>query len=281
MGVNLESRNLYRLYQRQPVSSWSRFDTHQMDCPVRIHTLGRFSIESHSGPISRSQVRHQRPLQLLQALIAFGGRDVHDEILSQALWPDADGDNARNAFDVTLYRLRKLIDMPDLLIARDRHLTLNNNLAWVDAWAFEQLINHSERLLTRADDAGVARQLARCGERILNIYQGSFLEREASRPWALTLRERLRSKLLRYIIDAGRVWEAAGEWDRAIRFYHKGLETDPLIEALYQRLIICFRETGRSPEAQAIFHQCRSVLAAQFQTSPSRQTLNLYTSVKT
>jgi DNA-binding SARP family transcriptional activator len=281
VGLNLESRSQNRLHQRQPVSGWSRLPgSARGEHPVRIYTLGRFSVQLNGTPLSLSQTRHQRPLEMLQALIAFGGRDVHAEILSQALWPDADGDDAQNSFDVTLHRLRRVFGIKDVITLRDRRVSLNNQLAWVDAWTFERLVNHGERLLSRAQDPVISQQLARCGERLLNLYNGAFLEREAARYWVLTLRERLRSKLLRHLLDTGRVWEQAGDWETAIRLYHKGLEVDPLTEALYQRLMVCYRDTQRRAEGLATFHQCRKLLAEQLQIPPAQQTLEIFASIK-
>jgi DNA-binding SARP family transcriptional activator len=281
MGVNLESGNLRRRYQRQPVSGWSRSpDIAGENPPLRIYTLGRFSIQLNGHAVSAKQSRQHRPLELLQALIALGGRDVAVGVLTQALWPDADGDLAQNTFDVTLHRLRRMLEINDLLLLNDHRLTLNSHLAWVDVWTFERLINHAERLLPRAGDQVVMRQLARVSERLLTLYQGNFLDREAGNAWSLTLRERLRSKLLRHILDNGQVWEQLGEWERAIRFYRKGLEIDPLTEALYQRLMICFRETGQRGDALAIFHRCQAILHRVFQIAPSPTTLALYASLK-
>ena len=281
MGVNLESGNLRRLYQRQPVSGWSRSpDSARADHPVRIHTLGRFSIQLNGHAVSSKPSRQHRPVELLQALIALGGRDVGVEVLCQALWPDADGDLAKNTFDVTLHRLRRLIGINDLLLLCDHRLTLNSQLAWVDVWTFERLVNHAEQLLPRAGEPVVMRQLARVGERLVTLYQGNFLDREASNAWSLTLRERLRSKLLRHILDSGHMWERLGEWERAIRFYRKGLEIDPLTEAFYQRLMICFRETGHLGDALATYQRCQEILARQFQIRPSPTTLALYSSLK-
>lgn len=281
MGINLESRQIRRLHQQQPVSNWSRSPRgSSADHPVRIHTLGRFSVQMHHQPFVPVPTRRQRPFEMLQALIAYGGRDVHAEILSQALWPDTDGDNAQNAFDVTLHRLRRAFDIKSLFLLSDRRLTLNSSLAWVDAWAFERLVNHSERLLRHAGDPLIGTQVARCSERLLNLYQGAFLEREATHPWMLTLRERLRSKWLRHLLDAGQVWERAGEWDRAIRFYQRALETDPLTESLYQRLMICYRETHRIADAVTTFRRCQTVLENQLRIPPSKPTRDIYLSLK-
>jgi len=281
MGVNLESGSLRRRFQRESASGWNRSPADlAVDHPVRIYTLGRFGVQVSGNALIHKQSRQQRPLELLQALIAFGGRDVGVELLCQALWPDAEGDLAKNTFDVTLHRLRRFFDTGDLFLLRDHRLTLNSQLAWVDAWLFERLVNHAERLLPRAGEPLIIRQLGRVSERLMTLYQGNFLERESANAWSLTLRERLRSKLLRHILDHGQIWERLGEWERAIRFYRKGLEIDPLTEALYQRLIICYRELGHRGDALAVYHRCEDILARQFQIEPSPTTRALYTSLK-
>ncbi len=281
MGVNLESRQISRLYQQQPISGWSRIpEARRQDHPVRIHTLGRFSVQIHHQALAAKQARQQRPMELLQALIALGGRGISTELLSQSLWPDADGDAASNTFDVTLHRLRRLLEIRDLLLLRDHRLSLNSDLAWVDAWTFERLVNHAERLLVRAKDPVVLRQLARIGERLLTLYQGGFLDRESGNTWSLTLRERLRSKLMRHILDAGLVWEQFNEWEQAARLYHKGLEVDPLTEEFYQRLMLCFKATGRRSDALGVYHRCQNMLYRHFQIQPSKATLKLYASIK-
>jgi len=281
MGINLESRNIQRLHQRHPVSGWSREPAeHHSETPVRIHTLGRFAVQAHNHPIALTRQRQHKPFELLQALIALGGRDVHSETLAAALWPDTDGDKAQNTFDVTLHRLRRVFGMKELLLLNDRRLTLNSQMAWVDVWAFERTVNHCERLLAHSDDPAVLRQLSRYSERLLNLYPGAFLDREAVRPWMLSLRERLRSKLLRHVLDAGQVWENHNQWTQAVRLYQKGLEIEPIGEALYQRLIVCYRDTGKLADALNAFHQCRRQLATQLQIQPSPRTFALYQSLR-
>ena len=66
MGVNLESRHLYRLHRQQPVSPWSPAP-HALngDRPVRICTLGRFTVQVDNRALARSSSSHQRPLEML------------------------------------------------------------------------------------------------------------------------------------------------------------------------------------------------------------------------
>ncbi len=100
---------------------------------IRVHTLGRFGIQVDGQVLSAEKLRQQKPVELLQALIAQGGRGVSKEMLAVSLWPDAEGDEAANNYDVTLHRLRKLLHHHDgVLLAADGRLTLNSETVWVD-----------------------------------------------------------------------------------------------------------------------------------------------------
>ncbi len=60
-----------------------------------------------SRPVRFTGKAQRKPLALLQALVAFGGQRVREDRLSEALWPDADGDAAHQALSTTLHRLRR------------------------------------------------------------------------------------------------------------------------------------------------------------------------------
>jgi DNA-binding SARP family transcriptional activator len=115
--------------------------------PLHIYTLGRFSVTRGIEPIRFARKAQHRPLQLLKALIALGGREVGSDRLGMALWPESEGDTAYNAFEITLHRLRKLIGIENALMLSNGLLTLDNQRCWVDVWAFEQAVSHAETLL--------------------------------------------------------------------------------------------------------------------------------------
>jgi hypothetical protein len=110
--------------------------------PVRIYTLGRFEIQLDGKALSFSASRVPvKPLELLKALIGFGGRDVAQESLADALWPDADGDAAKRALHTNLHRLRALLG-EDSLMVRDGRISLDARRCWCDAAAVETLAAH-------------------------------------------------------------------------------------------------------------------------------------------
>ena len=237
--------------------------------PVKVYTLGRFSLIVEGEVLPFARKPRQKPLLLLKALIALGGREIPEDQLTEVLWPDADGDLAHQSLAKTLQRLREMLGDDRAVLLRDGCLTLNNRYCWVDVWEFE-------RTLGRADAAGKPGahapndgEVARLAERAIALYQGTFLSGETFCSFIVTHRERLRSKFLRIVVRAGRRWEQAGEWEKAITCYQKGLEVDPLSEDMYRGLISCNVRMGRAAEAHAAYQRCCKTLSAVIGVSPS------------
>jgi two-component SAPR family response regulator len=238
--------------------------------PLHVYTLGRFSVFRGIGPIRFARKAQHRPLELLKVLVALGGREVATDQLAMALWPESEGDEAYNAFEITLHRLRKLVGVDKALVLSNGLLTLDNQLCWVDVWAFEQIAGQAETLLISPQPD--PNELAILSSRLLALYHGHFLGRETPEPWSISLRERLRSKFLRHLVDVARHWEKIGQHETAIQYYQKGLEVDDLAEIFYQRLMVCYQQLGRRSEALAVYRRCRSTLSLILSISPSPAT---------
>lgn len=249
--------------------------------PVKVYTLGRFAVLINNQPARSGRKAQHKPLELLKALIAQGGREVSEDTLTAMLWPDAEGDAARQAFDTTLHRLRKLLGNDQAIFLHDRKLSLDNRYCWVDSWAFERLMTESETILSNpaADPDGAT--LALHVNRMYALYHGSFLGKESGAVWSVSLRERLRSRYFRYIISAGARWQELGRWDLAIECYRKGLEVDDLAEQLYLNLMLCHQECGQRSEALSVYRRCRFILSVVLGITPSPETESLYQRLRT
>jgi DNA-binding SARP family transcriptional activator len=237
---------------------------------LKIFALGRFSVVRDSEPIRFARKAQHRPLQLLKALIALGGREIAMARLAAILWPDAEGDAAHNAFEIALHRLRRLIGVDKALVLHDGLLGLDNQYCWVDVWAFEQATSQTEALLKSPNKD--TDELANLCASVTALYHGHFLGREPPEPWSISLRERLRSKFLRHLIDMAQFWEQTGRHEAAILCYQKGLEIDDLAEIFYQRLMICYLHQGRRGEALAVYRRCRATLSLILGVPPAPAT---------
>ncbi len=89
-------------------------------------------IERADGPLPTSRKESRRLLELVALLAAQGENPVSLNQLADALWPDADGDAARNSLDNALHRLRKLLGGDDRVVLRQGTLALNPQRCWTD-----------------------------------------------------------------------------------------------------------------------------------------------------
>src|SRR5262249_10329627 len=103
--------------------------------PVKILTLGRFEVLLDGEPVRFARKVQRKPLALLKALVAFGGRGVREELVMDALWPDAEGDAARVALASALHRLRGLLGREQAILRQEGLLSLDSRHCWVDVWA--------------------------------------------------------------------------------------------------------------------------------------------------
>src|SRR5690606_18222644 len=99
-------------------------------------------------PIQFAGKLQKKPLELLRALIALGGREVPESRLADLLWPDAEGDAGAQALATTLFRLRKLTG-EQAIRRQDNRLTLDPAVCWVDCWAFERLCSQARNDQTK------------------------------------------------------------------------------------------------------------------------------------
>jgi len=239
--------------------------------PLKVYTLGRFRIIRDDEPLRISGKEQKKPLELLKALIACGGSDVPEERLAEALWPDADGDQAHKSFETTLARLRKLLGRDDFINYRAGHITLNPLYCRADCHAFERL-------------SGAIHET--CGERTellcekaLNLYHGPFLPTDTGFTWAVSFRETLQNKLLRIMLVAGRYFEQVDDWEKAAGYYAQGIETDNLAEEFYRRLMTCQLKLGNHADAVKTYLRCCNQLQTGLGIKPSPETTAVYSSL--
>jgi DNA-binding SARP family transcriptional activator len=237
----------------------------------RVYVLGRFRLLTGDEPVRFSRRIQRKPLEVLQALIAFGGTEVGASTLTDALWPDSEGDAAYHALESALYRLRQLLGTPDAVRMVGSKLSLNQHLFWVDAWELERALQSGG-----PSDAELASQLARMRE----LYAGHFLEHDTEKPWAIKARQALCDRFLRYLRDAARIYESRRLWDEAARVYQTGLELDVLAEDFYRGLMVCHRELGDHSEALQAYRRCREFLTRFLGVPPNAKTQSIYHSVR-
>jgi DNA-binding SARP family transcriptional activator len=242
----------------------------QWPYPIKLYTLGRFGIELDGKPLRFTGKVQKKPLELLAALVSFGGREVSEAHLCEALWEDAEADAAHTACAMALHRLRKLLGDEEAVLLSDNRLSLNPGKFWVDAWAFERVAARIGKGAPTESDM----------QQGMELYQGTFLGEAASAPWALAAREKLRVKFMRFATHASRHCLRENRHEEALRLIDMGLEAEPLAEELYRSRMQCEAASGRRAEALATYRRCETMLATVLGIEPSDETRMLYQALK-
>ena len=232
--------------------------------PVKIRCLGQFLVELDGAPLSFPAKTPKKLLLLLKAIVSFGGKEVPERKLADALWPDEDGDTAHQSFNTALHRLRKLLGKNDLIRHREGRVSLDPTRVWVDAFVFE------------SQSAAAPGPIHAQTMRAINLYRGSFLPDDDDAHWAFSTREMLRTRYLELVSSAARRFEQEGRHEEALDLYRRGIEADELAETFHQGLMRCHHQVGRTPEALDAYRRMRELLDRVHGVQPSPATEELY-----
>jgi two-component SAPR family response regulator len=86
----------------------------------------------------------------------------------------------------------------------------------------------------------------------------------------------LKNKFHRLVIRVGDHLGEAGQLEKAVEYYERGLEVDDLAEELYQLLMTSYFKLGQWIEGIKAYHRCKKMLSASMGIEPSPKTQALY-----
>jgi LuxR family maltose regulon positive regulatory protein len=243
-----------------------RSDLEQWPWPIKIYTFERFELLIDGLKPIYSRKMPKKVLGLLKALIALGAKDVPEQKLLDALWPDEEGDAARRSLNAAMHRLRKLLSHGEAIRQTGGKVSLDDRFCWVDMAAFEDKLDRA---------AGAANEL----DAAIKLYRGTFLGQEEDVFWALPARERLRAKYMHAVGKAGASLERAAAYEKAIEIYLRGIAADNLVEPFYQGLMRCYGQLDRRGEAASAYRRLRQTLSVTLSVEPSIESQRLFAAV--
>ena len=169
---------------------------------LRVHALGDWRVARADGPLPSGRKESRRLLELLHLLAAQGQTPIAQDALADALWPDSDGDAARNALDNALHRLRKWLGGDDRIVLRQGVLRLNPQRCWTDVCALEVA-------LQRMGEASVA-GLPAALRTVCALYTGPLLPGVQLAP-VVARRAALQRSVQQHLLRAAQQLESAGD----------------------------------------------------------------------
>lgn len=194
---------------------------------VKIRTLGGFEVVTETGPLADrsgdARKASSKPLELLRFLAARGHDAVRIDDVAHVLWPGDGREGRQKAFDVTVARLRRLLDCDLAVTIQDHRVRLNGECVWVDAQALNDWLSQCEAAPEGSPAASKALDAA------LALYRGPCLA-DGVQAWASAAGERVRARLaaalLRVMRGSGASQVRGREWTL------RAISADPQIGGL-------------------------------------------------
>jgi LuxR family transcriptional regulator, maltose regulon positive regulatory protein len=231
--------------------------------PLRVLALGGFAVQAGDQPLPFGARPQRKPIDLLKLLVAQGPAPVDVAWLTDTLWPDADGAQAKASFDMALLRLRKLLAVDGAVPLENGQLGLNRAVVWVDAWAWAATAHESGGLLHAGAPAGAA------------TYAGPLFGTEpADAAWVAT-RERLHLQFVRRSVQQGQALLAASKPAAALQVFEAALVHDDLAEELHRGALQCLLAQGETAAALQAYARCSDALQRGLRVAPAAATAAL------
>jgi LuxR family transcriptional regulator, maltose regulon positive regulatory protein len=197
--------------------------------PVKIRAMGRLRIYLQDEELIVSGKAQRKPLELLK-LLAAHPRGVETSRIMDELWEHLDGDAARNALDIALHRLRKMLKNKDAVLLINGNVSLNKEMVWLDTDALERISSSHA-----SDDR----------EELLELYRGGLLADEQVGSMMLVARERSRLQFIQRVSQVARKLADSHRWDEVTSWYLRAIEREPIEESLHRGLMHSLWVQGR------------------------------------
>ena len=231
-----------------------------------IYGLGEGRVVRDGQPVASSDWQAAMAKELFFYVLLHG--PLERDAIGAVFWPELPAKGVTGSFHNALYRARGALGADAIVVEEGRYRVGDIDYRF-DVDEFEALVERA-RLLPLGD-----LQTQDLWQRAVSLYSGDFLP-EVERLWGVPTREDLREKYVEALVGVGRGHEARRDFDRAVGWYRRALEADPLREDVHRRIMSCLAESERRSEAVAQYQRCRDLLLSELQLEPSAETTELY-----
>lgn len=252
---------------------------------LRIYLLGQFRVERKEGDewqtVANRTWQRRRARALLGCLLSQAGRRMGREQVMEALWPDLDIETAANRLNGAVHELRQIlepgIERPAssklLRLERDILILADASHIWVDAEAFEALLNKANTL----DDPEQSEKLL---ENAWTLYEGDYLLEELYSEWATARRESLRRGWMGLLLKLAELRAQRDALISAIEPLDRLLTADPTHETAVRRLMVLLTQLDRRGEAIRVYERLATILRRDYENDPLPETAELYKTLR-
>jgi LuxR family maltose regulon positive regulatory protein len=249
---------------------------------IRIHCLGGFAIYRGDESIKDAAWKGKQSRTLLKLLAAHQGRKCQRDMIIDVLWGDAPLETQRSNLASLIYRIRKVVDMTNdvsdteksCIIVEGDLVYLNPSRVWTDIGQFLAHLDKAERL--KANDR--ARSIEDY-EKAFKLYSGDFLPDDLYDDWAVTVRDRLRSRFIKALLEMAKTAELADDRTKAAEAYDRLFAADECNEEACRWLMAHHLAAGKRHDAVRTYERCQLALQRGLEAEPEEETKRLYRNI--
>lgn len=230
--------------------------------PLRIQSLGAFSVLRDDHLVRISEWQSKRARELLKLLVARRGRPCPRAHLMETSWPGEAPARLANRLSVALSTIRSVLDPgrrfpPDRFVVADTDtVAINLESVDVDLERFLAATADGLRFLRRGETDRALPIL----EAATVAYTGSFLEENPYDDWAVPAREEARAAYIAAARALAIHAAATADPDAAVRYFLRILEIDRYDEHASLGLVAALADAGRHGEAHRHYLSYRSAM---------------------
>jgi DNA-binding SARP family transcriptional activator len=225
-----------------------------------IRTLGCLDFHGEAGATPEVIGRPKRMALLIYLAVERPGEFHQRDALLNLLWAESSQERGRQALRQSLYVLRRAIGASVLRSRADGAIALEMTGLRCDLVDFD-----------RAYGRGDYRTA-------LDLSRGPFLDcvfLDPSPPfedWLQRVRLRHSARAAQCALREAASACARGECQKAVEVLRRGLEIDPLNEALFRQLTVSLVQMGRRADAMQSYRRFRDRLADELEVLPAPET---------
>lgn len=234
---------------------------------IRLSSLGPFEVQCGGETIPDRTWRTQRTRYLFAYLAYEWGRQVHEEILLDALWTNSETPDKKGLYWSTsaIRRIFKGLGFQSEVVERvGETLRANPKVSiWHDVNILEKHFSTAQEAMDKDDAERAKAEL----QAALEVYRGPYLE-GCYLDWALRRRQDLERQTADGALQLAELHLKTGDHREAVEAARKTLTLEPARQEAHLLAMKALMEGGRPEAAIDQYHECEKVLRQQYDTEP-------------
>lgn len=246
---------------------------------LKIQMFNEFTLGFGEKVLLTAKARKNKPLYLLQYLIAHREKEFSRDSLIQLLYENEETDDPANAFKIIIHRLRKLLSKSGLK-DQDYIIYEKGKYGWnekipckIDTEVFETAINFAKEKKVSEDEK------LELYLKAIDIYSGEFLSDLQTEDWAASLSLHYQNLYHFAVHSAYQMLEENEDYKRMMNVADRAALLFPYDEGVQILKINSLYKNNHIKQALSAYEATVEMLFNEFGVSPSVELLRTYSEI--